>query len=206
MSTHAEHRSLMGVDDYINNELTADIRHEYIDGTLYAMTGASDRHGLIAGNVFAALRPLVRGTNCQLFIADMKVRLSISQQDIFYYPDVVLACDPTDRETYYRTRPCLIIEVLSQSTARIDRREKLFAYQTIPSLQEYLLVSQDQQSLQIHRRSTHWAPETLTEGCIRLDCLGFDLSLDVIYEDVSVPNANHRNWDDTAEPTAFPDA
>ena len=177
-------RNRLSVPDYLAGEDGADIRHEYIDGQLYAMTGASDRHGLITGNILAALRPLIRGTPCQLFANDMKVRLNISRQDIFYYPDLLLSCDPTDRETYYRSRPCLLVEVLSDSTARIDSREKLFAYQTIPSLKEYLLVSQATRLVQIYRRRQDWARESCTQGSITLDCLAYDLPLEVIYEDV----------------------
>jgi Uma2 family endonuclease len=174
----------LSIDDYLAGEDGSDVRHEYIDGELYAMTGASDRHGLIVGNIQAALRPLVRGTGCQVFASDMKVRLRISQQEIFYYPDLVLSCDPSDRETYYRSRPCLLVEVLSESTERVDRREKLFAYQTIPSLQEYLLVAQAQREVTVYRRTNGWAGETMTGGDVRLDCLGWDLPLDVMYEDV----------------------
>lgn len=121
----------LSVDDYLAAEDGADLRHEYIDGERYAMTGASDRHGLITLNLAAFLRPRLRGTACQLFANDMKVRLRIADQEIFYYPDLLLSCDPDDRETYYRRNPCLLVEVLSDTTARIDRREKFFAYQTI---------------------------------------------------------------------------
>ncbi len=174
----------LSVDDYLIGEDGADCRHEYIDGQVYAMTGASDRHGLIVGNIYARLRPLLRGTPCQLFANDMKVRLRIDDQDLFYYPDLLLSCDPDDRETYYRTRPCLLVEVLSDSTARIDRREKRWAYQTIPSLREYLLIAQNQRAVEIHRRARGWVLETVTEGSVRLDCLDVELPLDVIYEDV----------------------
>ena len=174
----------LSVQDYLAGEDGGEVRHEYIDGQVYAMTGASDRHGLITGNIFAVLRPRLRGTPYQLFANDMKVRLNISQQDIFYYPDLLLSCDPTDRETYYRSKPCLLVEVLSDSTARLDRREKLFAYQTIPSLQEYLLVAQDRREVQIFRRGNGWAPEICQAGQIRLACLGIDLPMDLIYEDV----------------------
>ena len=102
----------LSIDDYLAAEEGADIRHEYIDGERYAMTGTSDRHGLIVGNLYAFLRPLLRGTPCQLFANDMKVRLRIADQDIFYYPDLLLSCDPDDRETYYRRNPCLLVEVL----------------------------------------------------------------------------------------------
>ena len=183
MNQPALHRPLT-VADYLVGEDASDIRHEYIGGQLYAMTGASDRHGLITLNIATFLRPLVRGTGCQIFANDMKVRLRIGGDDIFYYPDLLLSCDKTDRETYYRTRPCLIVEVLSESTERIDRREKFLAYQTIPSLREYLLVSQDRRAVQIHRRASDWKPEIVTEGRFRLDCLACDLGLDVIYEDL----------------------
>ncbi len=174
----------LGVDDYLAGEDGGDIRHEYIDGQVYAMTGASDRHCLITGNIFGVMRPLLRGTPCQLFANDMKVRLNLNQQDIFYYPDLLLSCDPTDRETYYRSKPCLLVEVLSDATARLDSREKRFAYQTLPSLREYLLVSQTHREVQVFRRQGDWAPEIYTAGQVRLDCLGFELPLDLIYEDV----------------------
>lgn len=174
----------LSVEGYLAAEDGAECRHEYIDGDLYAMTGASDRHGLIVGNLYARLRPLLRGSPCQLFSNNMKVRLRIAEQDIFYYPDLLLSCDPSDRETYYRGRPCLLIEVLSESTARIDRREKLFAYQTLPSLQEYLLIEQDVRAVEIHRRVRGWAGERVTDGGVHLDCLEIDVPLDAIYEDV----------------------
>jgi Uma2 family endonuclease len=180
------HKQLVSVNDYIEGEPGSEIRHEYIDGQVYAMGGASDRHGLIVGNLFMKLRPATRGTFCQLFIADMKIRLKISGQDIFYYPDLLLSCDPADRETYFRSCPCLIIEVLSESTERIDRREKMLAYQTLPSLQEYVLVAQDDRQVEIYRRRNEWQPEIVNEGVFHLDCLDLSVSLDGVYEDVTV--------------------
>lgn len=180
MTQTASHPAI-SVEAYLAGEDGSEVRHEYMGGRLYAMTGSSDRHGLIVVNILAYLRPLVRGTGCQVFAYGMKVRLCVSGDDVFYYPDLLLACDPSDRETDFSTRPCLIVEVLSDSTERIDRREKFLAYQTIPSLQEYLLVSQNGRRLQLHRRSRDWVAEVGTEGAIRLDC---ELTLDVVYEDV----------------------
>ena len=182
--THPARASCLSVADYLAAEDGAEIRHEYIDGELYAMTGASRHHGLIVGNLYALLRPSLRGTSCQLFANDMKVRLKIAEQDIFYYPDLLLTCDPNDRETYYCSAPCLLVEVLSESTARIDRREKLLAYQTIPSLREYLLIEQDRRAVAIHRRRQDWGTEYVTDGGIHLDCLEVAVPLDVLYEDV----------------------
>jgi Uma2 family endonuclease len=171
MTTNLARQLRISVDDYLAAEDGAEIRHEYIDGELYAMTGASRSHGLIIGNIHAFLRPLLRGTPCQLFTNDMKVRLRIADQDIFYYPDLVLSCDADDHATYYCTATCLLVEVLSDSTARIDRREKFLAYQTIPSLQEYLLIEQNSRAVEMHRRAQGWAMERITEGSVRLDCL-----------------------------------
>ncbi len=185
MSTLAK-QSFLSVEDYLASEDGAECRHEYINGEIYAMTGTSDRHCLIVGNLYAALRPHVRGTTCQLFMNDMKIRLQIAKQDIFYYPDLLLSCDPTDRATYYRTAPCLLVEVLSESTARIDRREKLFSYMTIPSLQEYVIIDQWERCVEVYRRSAHWAIERLTAGQLELTCLQINVPFDVIYEDVEM--------------------
>lgn len=126
----------------------------------------------------------MRGSGCQLFSSDMKVYLRIAEQDVFYYPDLPLSCDPDDRETYYCTKPCVIVEVLSPSTERIDRREKFLSYITLPSRQDYLLVSQDGSEVWHHRRSGDWVAEMATEGHLVLDCLGIRLPLSLIYEEI----------------------
>ncbi|MFP4061725.1 MAG: Uma2 family endonuclease [Halochromatium sp.] len=179
----------LSVEAYLAGEEGSELRHEYIDGQLYAMTGASDRHGLIVSNLVAGLRPLIRGRGCQLFANDMKVRLRIAGQDIFYYPDLLLSCAADDREAYFRTKPCVIVEVLSESTERIDRREKFLAYTTLPSLQDYLLVSQTRREVWHYRRSQDWAAEVLSDGELRLDCLGIGLPLDLIYEEIEALQA-----------------
>jgi len=178
----------LSVDAYLEGERHSDIRHEYIDGQAYAMVGASDRHELVVNAVAYALTPAARSRHCQLFSSDMKVRLKIAGQDMFYYPDLLLSCDPSDRETYFRSRPCLIIEVLPESTERIDRREKFVAYQHLPSLREYLLVAQDSRRVEIFRRDNGWVREVIEAGAVQLDCLGAALHLDDIYRDVDAPN------------------
>lgn len=180
----AARHALITVEEYLDGEQSSEIRHEYIDGLVYAIGGASDRHGLIVNALAYALTPAARQRQCQLFTSDMKVRLNIADKPIFYYPDLLLSCDPTDREAYFRVRPCLIIEVLSETTERIDRREKLLAYQTLPSLQEYLLVAQDARHVEIYRRSQNWQPQYHADGTLHLDCLDTELKLDDIYADV----------------------
>lgn len=176
----------ISVDDYLDGEKDGEIRHEYVAGQIYTMTGASRRHGLITGALFAHLRPAARNRGCQLFANDMKVHVHQAGEDAFYYPDLVLTCDPDDQADYYSEYPCLIIEVLSETTERIDRREKLFAYTAgLPSLREYLLVAQDRRQVDIYRRGNDdWTHDTASEGQIHLVCLDMHLPVEAIYEDV----------------------
>jgi len=186
MNAQAAMKRRVTPQEYLAGELMSDTRHEYADGQVYAMVGASRTHGQIASALAYALTPGARAKGCQLFIADMKVRLNLSGQEVYYYPDVVLVCDPQDQATYYTERPCLIIEVLSDSTERIDRREKLFSYQQLPSLQAYLQVAQDARRVEVFRRHTGWQHEVITEGAVALPCIDQPLALDDIYVDVGL--------------------
>ncbi len=182
---HAMRKYRLGVEDYLAGERDGEVRHDYVGGEVYAMTGASDRHGLIAGAIHALLYQPARRKGCQLFVSDMKVRIRRAGEEVFYYPDLLLACDSDDRATYYRERPCLLVEVLSEGTERIDRREKLYAYTAIPSLSEYLLVAQDRRQIDIYRRTADdWERETLAGGTFRLHCLDVEVSVDDVYADV----------------------
>src|SRR5690348_9223625 len=96
------------VEEYVQLEQTSEIRHEYVDGEIFAMASASEEHNLIAGNIYALLRPHLRGTPCRAFVSDMKVQLKVQKADIFYYPDILVTSDPNDRERYFKTRPTLI--------------------------------------------------------------------------------------------------
>ena len=184
MGTTPPPHTAIGVDDYLRGELESEVRHEYVGGQVYAMVGASDRHGLLVNALAFALTPAARKARCQLFTSDMKVRLEIGKQDVFYYPDLLVSCDPNDRATYYRECPCLIVEVLSESTERLDRREKMLAYPTIASLQEYVLVAQDVRRVEVYRRTDDWAPSIHTEGPVRLACPGTEVTVEAIYADL----------------------
>lgn len=177
-------KAYVSVEDYLDRERDGETRHEYGAGEIYAMAGASDRHGLLAMALASAMFPFARQKRCQLFMADMKVRIDDQNDSYFYYPDLLLSCDPNDRESaYYRRRPCLLVEIVSPSSFRIDRREKHFAYRTLPSLREYLLVHQDAQEIEIFRypEGTH---TRYTTGRFRLDCLDITLSVEDIYADL----------------------
>ena len=186
MTALAAMKRFITPQEYLEGELRSEVRHEYVDGRVYAMVGASRAHGRIVNAVAFALTPKARQHRCQLFTSDMKVRLDFAGQEVYYYPDVVLVCDPADAATYYTERPCLIVEVLSESTERIDRREKLLAYQKLPSLEAYLLVAQDARRVEVFRRAIGWRHEMHTEGAIDLPCVDSPLALDDIYVDVGL--------------------
>jgi Uma2 family endonuclease len=150
------------------------------------MAGGSEAHNAISLNLASALRAHFKGHPCRVFMADMKLRLTIAEEDIFYYPDVLVTCDPLDNEAYFKTRPVVIVEVMSPSTERLDRREKFLSYQQLPSLEEYVLVDQEKMHVTVFRRSSDWKPEHLQSGgdFLRLPSVSFHLPLTALYEDV----------------------
>ncbi|BAZ41275.1 hypothetical protein NIES4101_72370 [Calothrix sp. NIES-4101] len=174
------------IEEYLKFELESDIRHEYVDGEIFAMAGASEEHNLIAINIIALLRPHLRGTPCRAFVSDMKVKIKVQKADIFYYPDLLVTCDPNDKEKYFKTRPTLIVEVLSNSTKNTDKREKRINYQSIESLQEYVLVSQEEIKVEVYHRDTqgNWLLEILgKDDELSLNSIGLSLTMADIYED-----------------------
>lgn len=140
----------IAVEDYLKAEETTPVKHEYVDGRVFAMSGANKRHNIIAGDIFAKLLGFLDGTGCRPYIETFKVR--VKPANCFYYPDVMVACDDVDDESLYTEEPILIVEVLSPSTAAIDRREKLTNYMKIPSLREYLIVHQRRKKAELYRR------------------------------------------------------
>ena len=173
--------------DYLAGEELSPIKHEYIDGQIYAMAGASDAHVTIAGNLFALLRNHVRGTGCRVYMADMKA--FIETANIFYYPDVMVTCDERDRAfPNHKKYPCLIVEVLSPKTEAFDRGDKFADYQQLQSLQEYVLISQKRQRVECFRRNAEgfWVLQTYNQGSeIHLASIDFRTSIDSLYEDVT---------------------
>jgi Uma2 family endonuclease len=176
----------ISVEDYLDGELHSEIRHEYIAGAVFAMAGAGEAHNRISGNLFFHLRAATRGTPCGVFMSDMKVRVRSHQA--FYYPDVLLTCDPSDRESLYKTEPCLIAEVLSPGTELTDRREKLIAYRSLPALRTYLLIGQDCHRVERYQRASDgtWSYEVIEDGALSIDCADqqVQVSMADLYEDV----------------------
>ena len=175
----------LSVDEYLEAEKDSPVRHEYIDGQIYAMAGASDRHNRLAGTLYNHLDYHLGDGPCEPFIADMKVWVS---DTVFYYPDVVVACDGPSADPYYRKQPRLIIEVSSPGTERIDRSEKLLAYKRVKSLREYVIVSQDQVRIEVFRRGRgdRWSWQVLTDldEELRLESVSLTLTVRQVYRRV----------------------
>lgn len=146
------------------------------------MAGASREHNLVAGNFFLNLGVHLKGSRCRVFQSDMKVGIRALREDHFYYPDVQVTCtDEQDR--YYNTSPCLIVEVLSDSTARTDRYEKLVVYRLLPSPQEYILCAQHTLLVEIYRRCTEWQAEYSVNGeTFLLESVGLEMAVSELYE------------------------
>ena len=167
-------------EEYLTLERTADVRHEYVNGEVYAMVGTSRRHNAIALNLVSAIRPSARRRGCETYIGDVKVRVEVA--NAFYYPDLVVTCDPKDDDPYIVHAPSLVVEVLSASTEAIDRREKRAHYQMIPSLREFVLVTQDGRCVEIYRRNgLEWTHATITDGEVAFESVGVTVTLDDIY-------------------------
>lgn len=185
-------------EEYLQFEEQSPLKHEYIDGQVYAianedingqvyaMAGASDPHVTIAGNLFTLLRSHVRGSGCRVYILDMKARLESLNR--FYYPDVMVTYDARDRETQiYKRFPILIVEVLSDSTEAFDRGDKFSDYQTLESLQEYVLINTKRQRVECFRRNEEglWVLQSYTPPqTFQLKSIGFEETLTALYEDV----------------------
>ena len=176
----------VSVADYLAAEETSKVRHEYLGGVIYAMAGETTAHNQIVGNLYMALRGQLKGQPCRVYVSDIRVNFDIRNDEYFYYPDVVVTCDKRDNHPRVIRYPRAIIEVLSESTERVDRREKFFAYTSIPSLEEYILVGQNPMEATIFRRSNRWKAQKLSSANakVAIPSLKFSLSLAAAYEGV----------------------
>lgn len=166
----------------MENDNNIGIRHEYVNGLVYAMTGASRNHNRVSGRLYVRLSQHLQGASCEPFQSDMKVKIQRGDDVRFYYPDVQVTCEEeTDR--YYNEHPCLVVEVLSDSTQRVDRTEKRLAYQMIERLQEYVLLSQDSPFLEIYRRRTEWRRESFVgSDSVTLESVDLTFRVEELYQ------------------------
>jgi Uma2 family endonuclease len=180
----------MTFEEYLAFEEQAEIKHEFVDGYAYphgdwatGLAGAGRRHNDVAYELLGLLINAARGLpECRVYGSDQ--RLYIAELDKTYYPDVQVVCDPTDRNENYSERPCLLVEVTSPNTSRVDRGEKLLAYQRLPSLKAYWIVSPTQRSITrwwYGPDQQTWIEEQVTSGELPVPCLEATLSLEAIY-------------------------
>ncbi|MCI0540781.1 MAG: Uma2 family endonuclease [Verrucomicrobiales bacterium] len=179
-----EERKYITVEEYLEGEKASEVRHEYFDGEVWAMAGASDEHELVAMNLAAILHAHLKGKPCRVFKDGMKLRLPMMGRDLFYYPDVMVVCDPADNQRYYRERPTLLIEVLSEDENK-DLVEKYLAYQRISSVEEYVVVtpSAARPEVRVFRRAEGWDwTEAHQDGEFTLRSVGLTIKVSAVYE------------------------
>ncbi len=186
MVAHAE-QPLATREAYLEREELAQTKSEYYGGVIIAMAGASPEHDRIAGDTYAIINSQLRGRLCEPFTSDMRIYVPACNR--FYYPDVSVACGGSQFESIAGVRslvnPVLVVEVLSKSTEAMDRGEKLICYQTIPSLQTYLIVAQVRPQIQVYERQSDgsWSYRLFQEleSTIALPSVGCDLALADVY-------------------------
>lgn len=172
---------LLSPQDYLAFEERASERHEYVDGLVYALPGETLAHNEVAGNLYTLLRSPARRERCR--VAFEGVKLAIPALNRYYYPDIMVLCDPKDTGPLIFQRPCFIAEILSPSTEATDRREKAQAYKSIETLHGYAMIDPQTRSLDYLERTTNgWQISHCDEGSIHVDCLRLELSLNSLFD------------------------
>jgi Uma2 family endonuclease len=179
----SEEPLFMSWDEYLAFEEQSPYRHEYVNGAVYAMSGASLAHNRIAQELVVALRSHLRGGPCEPFFLEAKLEIRAGRDRIMYYPDVMVSCRPEDRSDQAVRNPKLVVEILSKSTQHIDRREKAMTYQRVEAIEEYVLIAQQQPRVIAHRRAEGWRPMLSSGIDARVDfrSIGLAMTLRQIY-------------------------
>lgn len=185
----AEVITLMSEQEYLEGEQHSECKHEYIDGLVYAMSGASNNHNLIAMNVSGEFRNHLKGQPCRSYMSDMQVKVGSK----YFYPDVMVDCTELSGDSRYTEAPTILVEVLSKSTRRTDKNVKRMAYTQLDSLEEYVLIEQDAVEIEVMRRSAGWQPQYYYLGDdIFFESIGLTLAVEDIYE--RVQNQDMSEW------------
>jgi Uma2 family endonuclease len=192
MMTNAATQSGFDVDAYLAWEEQQNEKHEYLAGEVFAMVGARREHVVVSLNLAAAFKQRLRGGPCQAYVSDLKLR--VEAVDGFFYPDVMVSCDPRDQAAVqFIEHPILIVEVLSESTAAFDRGDKFAAYRSLPSLQEYVLVDIPSRRVETFRRMADqdWLfHEHRSElGDCRFPAVGVSIPFEEIFENLGPDDA-----------------
>lgn len=181
MALQPVHRHI-SVEEYLQGELLSETKHQFIDGEVFAMAGASENHNLLALNIAGELRTGLKGKPCRTFMADMKLRVG----DDFFYPDAMVVCGEDNENEYYKTSPVIIVEVLSKTTRKFDQTAKRLRCQAIPTLEEYVLIEQDKGEVEVFSRRQQWQASYYYLGdSISFDSLGVSVAVEDIYYQVN---------------------
>jgi len=187
MSTARNFESL-SVEDYLVGELESDVKYEYVNGRVYAMAGGKNIHHRIASRVLGILYQDLKDSECEAYNSDAKVRVQTQSRTYFYYPDVMVVCESNSDDDTYQDRPVVIVEVISESTPRIDEGEKADHYLSIASLQAYILLEQSAAAARVFLRNDRGQFEesvfTQPDSVITIDALNLQLSLGEIYASI----------------------
>lgn len=187
MLSHRERRRFTP-EEYLQLEVTSETRSEYCDGEIFVMTGGTVNHNCIVTNVVEGLRAALRGSSCRVFHSD---GLLVERHTLFTYPDILVVCGPLPLlkgRTDILTDARLLLEVLSPSTEAYDRSDKFRMYRALPSLEEYVLISQDRPAVERHQRlpdgEWRWKEWLSLEDSLELASLKVSLQLSEIYRDL----------------------
>ncbi|MFK5985898.1 MAG: Uma2 family endonuclease [Pseudomonadota bacterium] len=182
MSQVAYVHNYISIEEYLQGESISEIKHEYVDGEVFAMTGASLSHNRISRNIFGTFIQHLKDSSCEPFSQDMKLKL----ENEYRYPDVMVVCDKDFKDNNYSTQtPVIIVEVLSRSTRKIDTTDKIKSYLKIPTLQEYVLIEQGIAVVEIMRKSNNWQSERFYLGDeVCFDSIALTLAVSEVYDRV----------------------
>jgi Uma2 family endonuclease len=180
-ATEPDDREHLSVEEYLDRESRSPFRHEFVGGVMHVMVGGSKRHNEVTLNIASTFRNSARTAGCQTYMSD--VRLQVGER--YYYPDVMVACeDDPSGEDINVTEPCVLVEVSSPSTVDIDRREKMAAYLTIPSLEQYLIVDHERNEVEVHVRAIEgrWTTHRVAaDALIQIRCIDLELNLSAVF-------------------------
>ncbi|MEI7840502.1 MAG: Uma2 family endonuclease [Methylococcaceae bacterium] len=182
--------------DYLEREKISETKHEYFDGEIFAMAGASRSHQRIISNLVIDIGTHLKNTQCEVFSSDMKVRADKGKK--YFYPDVLVSCTKGDGDSHFEESPRIIVEVLSNSTRKFDQTLKRLVYQSITTLEEYVLIEQDRVEIQVFRRADNWQSSYYyIDDDITFTSIGLTLPVLEIYQ--RVENDDMRAFNQTQE-------
>lgn len=178
------------LEEYLGSEMASPVRREYVRGEVYAMAGTTINHNRIVRRLLELLSPAAQQKNCEVLFQDIKLKIPLSSRagtfsEVVYYPDLMVVCGPINPKSHFVDGACLIVEILSPSTAQTDKREKKENYLTLDSLEAYLLVDSESRLVEGYFRTPEgWAKKSWSQGEVELPCPGATLNLEGLYQGI----------------------